>query len=98
MILSPASCPVQALIPNEVMPEWWRTRRQGERPSLISPTSSSRATAYSLIDAPPSPATSPAKYVATGREGQAFDNGNRLTVAPSGRSRSERQANQEVAR
>src|SRR4051795_9996137 len=49
MILSPASRPVHALIPNDVMPKWWRTGRQGSRPSLISSMSSRRAIAYSLM-------------------------------------------------
>src|SRR4051794_18684212 len=53
MILSPASRPVQALIPNDVMPKWWRTGRQGSRPSVISSMSSRRVTAYSLIDTSP---------------------------------------------
>src|SRR4051794_4609860 len=53
MILSPASRPVQALIPNDVMPKWWRTGRQGSRPSVTSSMSSRRATAYSLIDTSP---------------------------------------------
>src|SRR5215207_1008728 len=53
MILSPGSRPVQALIPNDVMPKWWRSGRHGSRPSLISSMSSRRATAYSLIDTPP---------------------------------------------
>src|SRR5919204_4494314 len=53
MILSPALRPVHALIPNDVMPKWWRTGRQGQRPSLISPISSKWAIVYSLIDTPP---------------------------------------------
>ena len=44
MIRSPASCPVHALMPNEVMPKWCRTGRHGSRPSVTSSISSRLAT------------------------------------------------------
>src|SRR5215210_3951043 len=49
MILSPALRPVQVFTPNDVIPKWWRTGRNGQRPSLSSSISSSRATAYSVM-------------------------------------------------
>jgi hypothetical protein len=45
MMRSPASRPVHALMPNAVMPKWCRTVRNGQRPSLTSSISSSRAIA-----------------------------------------------------
>src|SRR5262245_59945455 len=49
MIRSPASPPVHAVAPNDVMPSSSRTGRKGARPSFISSMSVSRATENSAI-------------------------------------------------
>jgi hypothetical protein len=42
MIRSPADWPVQTLTPNDEIPKWWRTGRNGQRPSVISSIASRR--------------------------------------------------------
>src|SRR5262245_24403469 len=46
MMRAPASRAVQALIPKDVIPTWWRTGRQGQRPSSTSSISSRLAITY----------------------------------------------------
>src|SRR5215470_3018179 len=50
MIRSPALEAVHVLTPNAWIPKWWRTGRQGSRPSVISSISSRCATAYPLME------------------------------------------------
>src|SRR5829696_6980716 len=49
MIRSPAFSPVHSPTPNDVIPKWWRTGRQGHLPSSITSMSSRCVMAYPLM-------------------------------------------------